>query len=94
MTNQSWLIRGYESTTLIYERVIPLALYSEKQARSLLQALTAKAGLTNDEIVGAYARRGSKLRNSLLDVSRDGPECSFSCGSNPFFTAVPTDREL
>jgi hypothetical protein len=92
MINESWLIRGYNSTTLIYEKTLPLATFSERQVRSLLQALTAKAGLTNDEIIGAYARRGSKLHTGLLDVSKDGPKCKFSCGSNPFFTARSTSR--
>jgi hypothetical protein len=31
-------------------------------------ALTAKAGVTNDEIVGAYVIKRTKLHNGLLDV--------------------------
>jgi hypothetical protein len=90
--NRSWLIRGYDSTTLIYEKLVPIGCYSARQVQSLLQALTAKAGLTNDETVGAYARRGTRLHNVHLEVTKGGPHCVFSCGSNPYFTAEPTSR--
>jgi hypothetical protein len=91
MMNQSWLIRGYDGTTLIYEKIVPLASLTEKRVQSLLQTLTAKAGLTNDEIVAAYARRGSKLHDSHLDVRKDCAQCMLSCGSNPYFVAVTID---
>lgn len=50
-------------------------------------ALAAKAGLTFDEIVSAYAKRRTRIANCLLDVSRDGPEQRFLCGANPHFSA-------
>lgn len=88
MVNQSWLIRGYDGTTLVYEKRVPLTCLTERQVQSLLRTLTAKAGLTNDEIVAAYARRGTKWHNGHLDVRRDCGQCMFSCGSNPYFIAV------
>jgi len=51
-------------------------------------ALAAKAGLTFDEIVGAYAKRRTRIANCLLVVSRDGPEQWFLCGANPHFSAM------
>ena len=89
MSHRIGRIRGYDGLNLIYKCIVPLRFYSEKQMQSLLRTLTAKAGLTNDEIVGAYARRGSQPHNSHLIVNRGGPHSKFSCGSNPFFTAAP-----
>ena len=86
-TGASWIVRGYDGTNLIYERAIPCALYTKNQIQLLLQALTAKAGLSNDEIVGAYARKRSKLRNGHLEVQQNGPSGGLMCGSNPHFVA-------
>jgi hypothetical protein len=91
MVNRCWLIRGYDGATLIYEKMVPFACLTEKQVQSLLQTLTAKAGLTNDEIVAAYARGGAKLHNSHLGVRRDCNQCMFSCGNNPYFIALTID---
>ena len=90
--NRSWLIRGYDSTTLIYEKLVPIGCYSNEQMQSLLKALTAKAGLSNDEIVGAYAKRGTRLHNVHLDVKWAGPHGPLSCRSNPHFTAEFTSK--
>jgi hypothetical protein len=49
--------------------------------------LTAKAGLSFDEIVGACAKRRTKIANEHLQVQRDGPYPVFMCGSNPHFIA-------
>jgi hypothetical protein len=58
----------------------------------LLRALTAKAGLDYREIVGAYARRRTKIANDLLEVRRDGPYQHFWCGNNPHFEVVLVDE--
>ena len=39
--------------------------------KDLLKALTAKACLTNDEIVGAYAKKRTKIANSFLEIRED-----------------------
>jgi hypothetical protein len=72
---------------MIYERKVDAGQLSEDQLKSLLRALVAKAGLTFDEIVGACAKRGTKIANNLLLVQRDGPDPRFSCGTNPYFIA-------
>jgi hypothetical protein len=82
-----WLIRGFDSTTMTYERRVPASQITQDQMKALLRALAAKAGLTCDEIVGAYATRRTKIANDLLQVHKDGPHAKFSCGSNPFFVA-------
>jgi len=51
---------------LIYERKLDLGPITEDQLKSLLKALAAKAGLTVDEIVGAYAKRRTTIANDLV----------------------------
>ena len=82
-----WKIEGYDSTTKIYAKELPLGCYSDNQIRSLLRALAAKAGLEFDEIVGAFAKRKTKLANDLLLVQRMDVKNGYICGDNPFFTA-------
>jgi hypothetical protein len=83
-----WLIRGYDSTDLIFEKRVEVGQITDGQLKALLRALTAKAGLTFDEIVASYARRRAEIANILLDVSRDGPYQQFRCGTNPHFVAI------
>lgn len=82
-----WRIEGYKGTKKIYERNLRLGCFTDKQIRSLLKVLTAKAGLEFDEIVGAYAKRKTKIANDLLLVQVIDMNKGFTCGDNPFFTA-------
>ena len=82
-----WLIRGYDSLTLIYEKQVACGQLTDEQVKALLKALVAKAGLTFDEIIGAYAKKRTKIANDLLLVERDGPHPIFTCGTNPHFMA-------
>lgn len=86
-TRTQWLIRGYDGTTTIYEKKVDRGQLSENQVKTLLMILTAKAGLSFDEIVGACAKRRTKIANEHLQVQRDGPYPVFMCGSNPHFIA-------
>ena len=81
------LIRGYDGATLIYERKVDAGQITDEQMIGLLKALTAKAGLGFDEIVGAYARRRTKIANSQLEVWREKPYQRYTCGTDPFFVA-------
>ena len=45
----------------IYERKVKLSYLSQNQIQALLKALVAKAGLDFNEIVGAYAKKGTKI---------------------------------
>ncbi len=85
-----WHIEGYEGLTKIYDRKLSIGYFSEAQLKSLLMALTAKAGLNMDEVVGAYVRKNSKIHNNLLVVKR-GFRAEFSCGENPYFIARAVD---
>ena len=84
-----WHIRGCDSFRSIFDVKVESGLFTDDQIQQLLKALAAKAGLTYHEIVGAYAKRRSRISNSLLDVQKDYP--TYSCGENPLFTATRVD---
>ena len=87
MSELYWHIEGYNSPNKTYDRKVKAVYFSEKQIQVLRMALTAKAGLNFDEIVGAYAKKGTKIANNLLSIQKDGPYPIYSCGDNPYFTA-------
>ena len=82
-----WEIRGYDGTEKIFEVRVPAGYFTENQIQELLKTLAAKAGLSFNEIVGAYAKRKTRLANDFLEVRRDGPKSQIMCGSNPHFIA-------
>jgi hypothetical protein len=87
MNQKYWHIEGYDSTTKIYDRKVKVGFFSENQIQNLLKALAAKAGLSFDEIVGAYAKKKTKISNDLLSIQKDGPYLIYMCGDNPHFIA-------
>jgi hypothetical protein len=91
-TGKQWLIMGYDGFTTIYERRVDAGQLTQGQVKALLMALTAKAGLTFDEMLGAYAKRGTKIANNLLQVHREGPYTIFMCGVGPHFKASIVSR--
>jgi len=70
MPKTHWLIRGYDSMRLIFEREVKAGQLSEEEVKALLRTLAAKAGLSFDEIVGAYAKRRTGIANDLLFVQK------------------------
>tara|TARA_Y100001001_G_C7821387_1_gene243584 strand:- start:123 stop:416 length:294 start_codon:yes stop_codon:yes gene_type:complete len=83
-----WKIEGFNGSTKIFKETVKVGMYSEAQMKLLLKSLVCKAGLGFNEIVGAYARRGTWFANDLLEVTvSDGPTKVLMCGSNPHFTA-------
>jgi hypothetical protein len=93
MKQRYWQIRGYNGATKIFEKEVHVSHFSENQIKCLLKALAAKAGLEFDEIVGAYARKKSKISNDLLLVNKDGPYPVYICGANPHFVAKVITRD-
>ena len=91
MSKHYWKIEGSDSLRKIYEKKIPIHYIGENQMVNILKCLAAKASLDFDEIVGAFARRHSKISNNLLDVRRenlrDAPHLCYWCGENPVFIA-------
>ena len=92
MNKTFWLIRGHDGFKTIFERKVKLGQFTVDQIQNLLQALAAKAGLDFDEIVGAYAKRKTKIANGLLFVHKDPRHPTYMCGSVPVFTASVVDE--
>ncbi len=90
MSKHYWLIQGYDGLETIFKTKVGIGQFTTDQIQDLLKALTAKMGLTCDEIVGAYAKRGTKIANDHLAVHHDFP--TYMCGSNPVFTASIVDE--
>lgn len=87
-----WLITGYDSAKTIFEMKVGIGQITRDQMDDLLRALTAKAGLAFDEMVGAYAKRRTRIANSHLTVQQDLKHSTHSCGSNPHFVARIVDE--
>jgi hypothetical protein len=85
MVKRYWQIKGYDSMDEIFSCKVEVGSFP--RINHLLQALTAKAGLSYNEMIGSYAKRGTKRANNLLNVHHDGPSRSIMCGSNPHFIA-------
>jgi hypothetical protein len=87
-----WRICGYDNSTLIFEKTVALGQFTEEQMKDLLRVLTAKAGLQYAEIVGAYAKRGTKIANHLLEVHKELAYPTLNCGVGPHFAAAVVDE--
>ncbi len=92
-TKKYWRVVGYDSTSTIFEKEVPLGRFSQDQMKVALRVLAARAGLTFDEILGCYSKKNTKGHRSLLEVQvQSGPKFSMSCGSNPYFIASVVER--
>ena len=93
LTKRFWRIRGYDGVKTIFEVKVGLGQFTDGQIQHLLRALAAKEGLTFGEIVGAYAKRGTKISNDLLTVHRDMKYPTFMCGLDTVFTASVVNED-
>jgi hypothetical protein len=89
-----WHIEGYDGYKKIYDKKIKLGYFSQNQIQYLLKALAAKAGLNFNEIVGAYAKKRTKIHNNLLEIRKEGPYPFYRCGENPHFIARIKNENL
>jgi hypothetical protein len=88
-----WRIVGYDSTTQIFEKLIPLGTLSQKQMTEALRVLAARAGLTFDEILDCHTKKNAKAYRAHLEVHvASHPVFSMSCGSNPYFIASVVEK--
>lgn len=87
-----WRIRGYDSLETIFEKTVELGHFTENQMKQLLRALTARAGLNESEMIGAFAKRKTEIANDLLLVQADPLYPTYSCGVNPHFDASVVDE--
>ena len=85
-----WRIRGYDSLTLIYDQSVPTGQMTEGNMKELLRVLVAK-DLMPLELIGAYAKRRTRISNRLLEIQKENqPEKQrtlYTCGQNPYYTA-------
>jgi hypothetical protein len=82
-----WIIQGWDGSKKIYEAEVNVNKLGPNQIKSLLRALTAKAGLTFDEILGAHLKRRTVGSTEHLHVNDDPEHHTLMCGSNPHFVA-------
>ena len=85
MAQKYWHIEGFNGLEKIYGRTVKFGYLSENQLVAVLKTLTARAGLGYDEILGAYAKRGTKIANQHLLTIKD--KNTYMCGDNPHFIA-------
>lgn len=92
-TKKYWRIVGYDSTTQIFEKLVPLGTLSQNQMTGALRALTARAGLTFDEILDCHVKKNAKAYRALLEVQIESkPKFSMSCGTNPYFISSVVEK--
>ena len=88
-SNRYWKIQGRDGTDLLFERKVLLGQITENNMKLLLKTLTAKISLTEDEIIGSYAKKGTKIHLDHLEVKYMlGGPYMLSCGSNPYVIAT------
>lgn len=92
MKKRYWRIRGYDGSKQIFAKTLGIGQFTEGQIKQLLKTLTAKAGLGYEEIIGAYATRRTRIANDLLAIHDDLRYPTYTCGSNPHFTASVVDE--
>ena len=89
-----WLLRGYNGLELIWESdLIPVGLLSEAKVQEALRVMAASGSLSYDEILGAHVKRKTRRANDLLQVQKNGPYPEYTCGGNPYFTAMVVDKK-
>jgi|SRR5580704_11482907 hypothetical protein len=91
MSKRYWLIRGHGCDKPFAHKA-GLGEFSDRQIREVLRALAAKE-LSFTEIVGAYAKRGTKGANNLLEVQKRFDDPTYTCGCGvTVFTASIVDE--
>jgi hypothetical protein len=90
-TRRFWEIKGWDSTKEIYSRRVPYGSISEQRLSSVLAALAARHGLTDDETVDSYLNPKAKGYRVHLEMSKQTKPYALSCGPNPYFGARIVD---
>lgn len=85
-----WPIRGYDSLTPIFDESIPVGQITNGNVMELLRVLVAK-DLLPHELIGSYAKRGTKIHIALLESQKENqPEkrrTLYTSGNNPHYIA-------
>jgi len=80
-----WRFDGYKTT---FEKRVDLGQFTENQIKELLRALESRS-LSDDEIIGAYAKRKTRIANNLLHIHKDFAYPTYMCGE---FAASVVDQ--
>jgi hypothetical protein len=84
-----WKIQVYDGLNLLFERKVIYGQITESSMQDLLRVLVAKFALNEDEIIGSYAKKQTKIHNQLLVVTRlNSAAYGFTCGDNLHSIAV------
>ena len=83
----SWIIRGYDGTTKLFEYFVPGNL-SEREVATLLSRLSAR-DLTPREVIDSSKRRNHRGYIDHLETRFDsqGKVFTVSVGTNPYYIA-------
>jgi hypothetical protein len=92
MTKRFWRIRGERRFQTIFDQTLPLGSITDNQLKALLRCLAAKADLTNEEIVGLFARHRTKAAKEYMPVQPNGPMPGYYCGIDTVFIAIVVDE--
>jgi len=86
-----WHICGYDSSTKIFDEVIPVGQITLSSLEELLRALAAR-GLSDGEIIGGYAKQNTCHSNEFLRVRKETDHLrrrtNYYCGHNPHYAAT------
>ena len=89
-----WRIQGWDGSSLLFERKVLFGQITECSMKNLLRTMVAKLSLDEDEIISSYAKKRTKIYFNHLEVNRNrGGPYGFTCGNNPYVTAV-IEKEL
>jgi hypothetical protein len=88
-----WRVVGYDSTTRIFEKLVPLGTLTERQMAQALRVLAGRAGLSFEEILDCHLKKNAKGYRTLLEVQVEARrKFSMSCGENPYFIASVVEK--
>jgi hypothetical protein len=93
VTQRYWRIQGYDGSAHIFETKLEIGQITYDQLKQMLKTLTAQAALDYNEIVGAHAKRRTKIANDLLAIHREPASATFSCGTHTHFVASVVDDD-
>ena len=86
-----WKIEGYDGTNLIYEKHVLQGRLPVRRIEDALKCLVARQGkLSEEEILGAYAKRRTIIANDLLEVRKNNStrRLIYVCGTTPQIVAT------
>lgn len=86
-----WRIRGYDSSTEIFDELIPVGQITQSNLEELLRSLAGR-NLSERQLVSAYAKPNTKRFNRFLQIRKENDSVhrrtNYYCGHNPHYAAI------